>query len=119
MQVATPRQIADRQLAAYNARDLEAFLALFDADARLIDLPSGNVLARGIAEIRTVYAARFGDNPDLHCTVHQRIDLATVAIDRETVTGIAIGTLDVVAMYDVRDGRIHCVHFVREARPSA
>ncbi len=37
----TPRDIANAQLAAYNARDLAAFMAPFADDAWLEDLPTG------------------------------------------------------------------------------
>ena len=114
----TPREIVDRQLALYNARDLEPYLALFDAAAELVDLPSGKVLARGIEDIRALYAARFA-NPDLYCRVHARMELGTHAIDRETLHGLPGGPVEVLALYEVRQGLITRIHFLREpTRPA-
>ena len=109
----TPRAIADRQLAAYNARDLDAFAALFAPDAVLTDLPSGAVVAAGAAAIRDFYRARFA-TPGLRARVHAKIDLADWAADRETVYGIAGGPVDILALYEVKDGLIRRVFFIRE-----
>ena len=111
----SPRAIADRQLAAYNARDLDAFCALFAPDAVLADLPSGAVVAAGAAAIREFYRARFA-TPDLFARVHAKIDLADWAVDRETVYGLAGGPVDILALYEVKAGLIRRVFFLREAR---
>ncbi|WP_395377329.1 nuclear transport factor 2 family protein [Marinicella sp. W31] len=108
----TPREIANLQLLAYNARDIDAFCALFDDQAELIDLPSSNTIATGIDEIRTFYEGRFSE-PDLQCTVHAHSDIGNFAIDRETVYGLPDSPVDVVAMYEVIEDKIQRVFFIR------
>ncbi|MDO9416415.1 nuclear transport factor 2 family protein [Pararhizobium sp.] len=110
----SPRSLADRQLIAYNAHDLDGFCALFANDAVLSDLATGRVIASGMAAIRAFYAERFS-NPDLACTVHHKTELGDFAIDRETVTGLPGGPIDFIAIYEVRDGLIRTVRFVRSA----
>jgi hypothetical protein len=111
----TPRNIANAQLAAYNARDLAAFMALFADDAWLEDLPTGQRRATGKSAITDIYRARFGDNPNLHCVVHATMDLGDFAIDHETVTGLSDGgRIDCIAMYEVRGGLIQSVRFIRK-----
>lgn len=114
----SPRAIADRQLAAYNARDLEAYMALFDEDADLVDLPSGTLIARGAAAIRALYAERFATT-GLECRVHARSDIADYAVDRETVYGLPGGPVEILALYRVRAGRIVWVGFIRQPGHSA
>jgi hypothetical protein len=111
----SPRDIANAQLAVYNARDLAAFMALFADDAWLEDLPTSQRRATGKAAITDIYRARFGDNPDLHCVVHATMDLGDFAIDHETVTGLSDGgRIDCIAMYEVRGGLIQSVRFIRK-----
>ena len=109
----TPREIANRQLDLYNARDLEGFCALFAENAVLTDLPSGTVLASGAAAIRAMYRDRFS-NPKLHCRVHSHNDIASMAIDRETVEGLPGGPVDILAIYQVENDLIQSVWFIRE-----
>jgi hypothetical protein len=110
----TAREIADRQLVAYNARDLDAFCALFHPDAVIENLTSGVETARGMAAIRALYAKRFS-SPDLHCVVHQTMDLGPFAIDHETVQGVPEGAFDAIAIYEVRDGLIVRARMIRQA----
>lgn len=107
---ATPREIVDQQLVAYNARDLDAYCALFAADA-VLQVLNDRELARGSDAIRSYYRTRFG-NPKLHCTVVARTTLGDYVIDHEQVVGITEGTLEVVAIYQVRDGLIRSVNFI-------
>jgi len=109
----TPREVADRQLQAYNAHDIDAFSALFAEDAAVFDLASGAVRAEGREAIRALYSGLFSENPDLRCTVFQRIDLGDFAIDREELTGLASGPVQIVALYEVREGLIRTVRFIR------
>ena len=110
----TPRTIANAQLAAYRARDLEAFMALFAPEAFIEDLHTGQRRAVGRAAITEIYRARFRDNPDLACTIHAQMDLGDFAIDHETVSGLADGSsFSAIAIYEVRDGLIRSVRFIR------
>ena len=77
---AEARAIADAQLVAYNARDMESYLALFHQDAVLINLPNQEVVAEGIEAIRVMYEARFA-TPGLRCEVHHRSEIGNIAID--------------------------------------
>lgn len=106
-----PREIVDRQLRAYNARDLEAYCALFACDAVISRLNDGEEIARGMDAIRAYYTARF-KGPGLHCRIKARIELEPFVIDHEQVTGITGGLLEVVAIYEVRDALIQSLRII-------
>ena len=108
------RTIADRQLVAYNALDLDAYCALFHAEAELVLLPSQEIVARGLDKIREIYTARFA-TPGLRCEVHERSVLGRVAIDRETVYMDGEDPLEILALYEVEQGLIVRVFFLRDA----
>lgn len=110
----SPRMLANRQLVAYNARDLDAFCALFSDDVVVYDLPGGAITLEGMEAFRASYAGRFS-SPGLHCEILSRMDLGDFAIDRERVTGIPGGPLDVIAIYEAREGLIRSVRFIRQA----
>ena len=109
---AEARRVADAQLVAYNAQDMEAYLALFHADAVLINLPDQTVVAEGLEAIREMYTARFA-TPGLRCDVHHRSEIGNIAIDRETVHTDANPPVDILPMYEVTGGKIARIFFIR------
>ncbi|MFN0194715.1 MAG: nuclear transport factor 2 family protein [Aestuariivirga sp.] len=113
MTTATTREIANLQLEAYNAHDIEAYMALFADDAFTHDLRTGRDIVRGAAAIREFYVARFA-NPSLHCTVLNRMEAGEFAIDFEELHGLPGGPVRLIAIYEVRDGLIRSVRFVWE-----
>lgn len=106
------RSVADAQLVAYNAKNMEGYLALFHDDATLINLPGQEIVAQGTEAIRAMYEVRF-ETPGLRCEVNQRSEIANVAIDRETVYTDGNPPVDILAMYEVVDAKIKRIFFIR------
>jgi len=103
----SPEAVVQRQLDAYNARDLDALLATYAPDARQYALPA-TLLATGHAEMRPRFAARFQE-PDLHARLLQRAVMGNIVIDHEEVSRMfpeGPGRVDLVAIYEVVDGLI-------------
>lgn len=105
--------VVQRQLDAYNAHDVEAFLATYSDDIALFDFPA-TPRSKGKDALRARYTRLFGDQT-LHATVSQRITMGNTVIDREHVQLTfpqGPGTIDAVAIYEVRDGKIATATFV-------
>jgi len=104
--------VVQRQLAAYNAKDLQAWLATYAEDARQYEL-AGKLLATGHAELRARTEVRFAE-PDLHAHLLQRSVMGNVVIDHEVVTrnfAQGVGTVEMVCVYVVKDGVIQTASF--------
>ena len=108
---ASPGDIVDRQLAAYNARDIDAYCSLFAPDAVICTINTGQELARGIEAIRAYYVERFRSS-HLVCHIKTRVALAEFVVDHEQVRGVGAGVLEVIAIYEVRDSLIQAVRFL-------
>jgi hypothetical protein len=103
----SPEAVVQRQLDAYNARDLDALLATYAADARQYVYPN-TLVTTGHAEIRARMAPRFEES-NLHARLLQRAVMGDLVIDYEEVTRTfpeGTGTVELVAMYEVVDGKI-------------
>ena len=103
----SPAAVVQRQLDAYNARDLEALIATYAADARQYEHP-GTLLATGADQIRERMAVRFQE-PNLHARLVQRAVMGNIVVDHEVVTRTfpeGTGTVEMVAIYEVREGVI-------------
>jgi putative hydrolase of HD superfamily len=102
-----PEAVVQRQLEAYNARDIDALLAAYADDAELYEHPH-TLLARGSAEIRARQAPRLRE-PNLHAHLVQRMVMGEMVIDQELITRTfpeGTGRIEMIAIYEVRNGRI-------------
>lgn len=107
MSASDAEAVVAKQLAAYNARDIDAFMALWRDDAEYFAHPN-ELLARGAAEIRARHEIRFKE-PDLHGKLIGRVSVENLVVDREIVTRNfpgGRGAVDVIAIYEVQAGKI-------------
>lgn len=110
-----PAVLAERQLAAYNARDLDAFAACFAPDVEVYEFP-GILAINGQDDFRARYAERF-KSEGLEATAVHRAVIGDRVIDHERVwlNGRAASEpTDLVVIYTVRHGLIARVDFVKE-----
>jgi hypothetical protein len=93
-----------RQVDAYNAHDLEAFLACY-ADDVVVTTGNGDVIMEGIETVRAQYGEWFSQLHDLRCVVHHRIVRGSWVVDDEHATAEGLDVEALVA-YHVREHRI-------------
>jgi imidazolonepropionase-like amidohydrolase len=105
--------VVQRQVEAYNARDIDAFLSFYSDDVVIERAPGGKVLHGSRESMRKGYQALFDASPELHCHILQRTVSGDVVIDHEFVTGARGGdAIRAVAVYEVADGKIRRVIFL-------
>ena len=105
--------VVQRQLDAYNSHDIDALMGIYHPEAKQYEFPA-TLLASGAEEIRKRFLTRFAE-PSLHAKLLQRIVQGTFVIDHETVTRTLAegpGTIELTAIYEVRDGRICNAWFI-------
>lgn len=109
----TPTDLAQRQLNAYNARDIDAFLEPYADDVEIYNLPS-ELTSKGKDEMRKRYAGMFANTPVLHCELVNRMVVNNTVIDHERVR-FAAGKppMQAVAIYKIENGKITKVYFTR------
>ena len=107
----SPEAVVQRQLNAYNARDLDAFLATYADSVTLYDFPNQLVM-EGTSEMRSRYRALFEEVPNLYAQIKNRIVLGNKVIDQEYVR-VGERYVEAVAVYEVAGGKIARVTFVR------
>lgn len=113
----TPESVVQRQLDAFNARDLEALMATYAEEAQQFEYPA-TLLVSGAAQVRERSRLRFME-PNLHARLIRRIVMGSVVIDHEEVTRTfpeGPGKLELVAMYEIKDGKIAVARFLFGAK---
>jgi putative hydrolase of HD superfamily len=99
--------VVQAQLDAFNAKDLDALMATYAPDAQQFAL-HGELLAQGHEALRARYAIRFAE-PDLHARLVSRTAIGNMVVDAEIITRNfpeGVGTLEMLCVYEVMDGRI-------------
>lgn len=110
----SPETVVQRQLDAYNAKDLDAWSATFAQDAVQYEFP-GKLLAQGMEQIRARTGPRFASEPDLHARLIRRSVMGNVVIDYEDVTRNlpeGRGQVEIVCIYLVEEGFIRSASYV-------
>ena len=102
-----PAAVVQRQLDAFNARDLDALLAAYAENAEMYEHPS-KLLPSGSAAFRERFAARFQE-PNLHATLLSRTVMGHIVVDHEEVSRTfpeGAGKIRLMMIYEVQHGRI-------------
>ena len=102
-----PEAVVQRQLEAYNAKDIDALMATFADDVEAFEYPN-TLLFSGIEKMHQRLTLRLQE-PNLHAQLLNRIMMGNLVIDHEIVTRTfpeGAGQLETIVIYEVRDGKI-------------
>ena len=112
MEFTSPEIVVQRQLDAYNAKNMEVWLSTYAPDAKQFELP-GKLLTSGQAEIRARTSPRFLE-PDLHARLIRRTVMGNIVIDHEDVARNfpeGRGKVELICIYEVERGLIQSASF--------
>ena len=101
-----------RQLDAYNAKDIDGWLSTYAKDAKQFNL-HGECLATGHEEMRKRIAIRF-EEPDLNARLLSRIVMENVVVDHEVITRNfpeGKGEIEMLCVYEIAGGLIKTASF--------
>lgn len=105
----TPEELADQQLLAYNAHNLEAFLAPYAEDVEIYGA-ANKLQMKGKEEMRKAYKF-LNSTPKLYCRLLNRIVQGNIVVDHEEVWGFGKDPFYGIAIYEIKDGKISKVYF--------
>ena len=106
-----PAGPVQRQLDAYNARDLEAFVAEYADDVQMFKPPAPQPVIEGKRAMAAHYAAHRFNTPGLHAELVNRMVFGNTVIDHERITGIGPDCVDAAVVFEVRGALIAKVWF--------
>lgn len=109
-------QIVQQQLEAYNARNVDEFMAVFHQDIEIWTLGSESPSAVGWEKVKAIYQELFEQSPELHSKLLNRSVIGNRVIDYERISGRKGSKEDLflVMIYEVEEGKIRRAWAVRE-----
>ena len=109
----TIKIIAQKQMETYNARDINAYAALFSEDVKVYDFPK-KLRYEGKEKLIEYYGDFFKNTPELFSFIEKRIVADNKIIDQEKVVYKKGGTpKEFVVMYVVKEGKIAEVYYIK------
>ena len=106
-----PELPVQRQVEAYNAHDLERFVAQYADDVQVFRPPSMEPVLSGKAAFAAHYANKRFNLPNLHATVVSRMVAGDKVVDHERIAGLEPGIVQAIAVYEVKGTLIQRVWF--------
>jgi uncharacterized protein (TIGR02246 family) len=105
--------IIQKQLDAYNAQDLDAYVGYFAEDCVVSGL-NGSPSETSRDAIRARYAKAFGQFPENKAVLKNRIAVGDTVVDHELVIRKPGGEeFEIIAIYSFKDGLISRVDFAK------
>lgn len=105
----TPQALVQLQLDAYNARDLERFVACYSEQIKVFRPPAVEPALAGKAAFAEFYATQRFNRPGLHAQLVHRMVLGRRVIDHERITGVGDALMEMAVVYEVDHGLIESV----------
>lgn len=111
-----PEDIVQKQVLAYNSRDIDAFTKCHHPNVKLYSLGNNDPFVVGRTQLTSRYQDIFEKSPNLNTEIVQRMILGDTVIDKEVITGRSgVEKQNFVAIYQILDGLIFRAYFVRDA----
>jgi hypothetical protein len=102
----------NRQLKAYNSKNLEEFIVNFSEDIKVYEFPE-KLLYEGKDQFRLFYSQRFLYSNLLNCIINNRIILNEIIVDHEIIHGIIENPVEVIVLYSFKNNLIFRIDFLK------
>ncbi|MDZ5473973.1 nuclear transport factor 2 family protein [Bacillus sp. 31A1R] len=103
--------VVERQLKAYNEKDIDAFMACYSEDVHVYAFPN-IVRMSSNEEMRVHYKKLFDTYPNMNAEIVKRIEQHPYVIDHEKITGRKEEPFHATAIYEIKDDIITKVWFL-------
>lgn len=107
----TPLEVVNDRMDAYNRHDIDSFMECYDDRIEIFTYPNKS-LGKGKKHIRGIFAPMFKEAV-VQVEIHHQIAKDGYVVNHETVRN-GDDMTEYISIYEVRDGLIWSVRFVRD-----
>jgi hypothetical protein len=104
-------EVVQRQVEAYNNRDLDAFVACYSDAVEIFRMPAAEPMLSGRKQLAEFYASQRFGIVGLNAEILDRVVSGNKVVDHERIHGLRSDPMEVIAVYDVAEGLIRRVWF--------
>lgn len=108
-----PEIVVQKQLEAYNAGDIKAFVATYADSVEIYGFNNQQLILKGKVALEKEWGALFEQFPNNYAALRGRVVQGNFVIDKEFVTGrTGQADFEATAIYEVQNGLIQKVWFM-------
>ena len=104
-------EVVQRQVEAYNHRDLNRFVSAYSDTIQIFRMPSVEPTISGKVQLAEFYATQRFNLPGLRAEIVNRMVLGDKVIDHERISGVRDAPFEIAAVYQVLGESIERVWF--------
>lgn len=102
-------EVVQRQLEAYNERDIDKFMLTFSDSIKVYKMPTLEPSIVGKEAVAEFYLTKRFNHVGLRAELISRTALGNKIFDRERVWGVNEEPIEMVAVFEVKDGLIETI----------
>lgn len=112
----TTQQVIDKQIVAYNERNINMMMTLFSNDIKIFNFSDNKILIDGIGECEKMYTDLFHLSPKLHAEILNTIIFDNKVIVHESISGRngSDEKLEQVIIFEVENEKINKISTMRK-----
>lgn len=112
----SPEEVVQKQLEAYNSRDIDKFMEVIDQDIAFYNYADGKQTMQGGQACKEFYSALFEASPKLHSTILTRTVFGNKVIDHEHITGRngSNELIELVLIFEIQAEKIKKITVLRK-----
>ncbi len=107
----TPMEVVNKRMEFYNLHNFSEFIQLYEDDVKIYTYPD-KLLGTGTDNITSIFKPKFASK-SIHVEIVSQMNNGNYVINHEIVSENGIDT-KYVSIYEVKDGLIKSVKFVRD-----
>lgn len=112
----TIKQIIDKQMEAYDNRDIDNMMTVFSDDIKIFNFSDNKKLVDGTEECKKMYSELFNLSPNLHAEIINTITFGNNVIVHEYIFGRngSDEKMEQVIIFEVKNEKINKINIIRK-----
>ncbi|WP_183575067.1 nuclear transport factor 2 family protein [Mucilaginibacter sp. X5P1] len=111
----TIEQVIEKQMQAFDNRDIESMMTVFNNDIKIINFSDNKILIDGFEECREMYSVLFKNSPKLYAEIINTIIFENKVIVHEFIFGRngSDKKMEQVIIFEVENEKISKISIIR------
>jgi hypothetical protein len=112
----TIEQIVEKQMRAYDERDIDSMMAVFCKEIKVVDFSNNKIIIEGINDCRKMYVELFSNSPNLRAEIVNTITFDNKVIVQEYIHGRngSSEKIEQVVIFEINDEKINRINMIRK-----